>query len=109
MMKMKMIYPDMFSHVVLKKSDLTRIMPKLKNWTTLTSYYTKIDEKELEKLILIEINHKCRWSFLEKMMSRYSRLIRGKLEYQLKEIIPESPHEFISRLMRETERENTAA
>lgn len=106
---MKLKVPELLSHVVLSKEDLNEILPNLRNWTTLMSSYSDLSEHELEKYIVVELNHKSRESYIKRLMTRYAPYLRGRLEHQIHELMPETPHEYIQRVTAEMGYEDTAA
>lgn len=77
---MELITPEFLNHVEISKVDLQRIAPNLKNWGTVSRSYSKISLEELEKYILVELNFKCRPSYIERMMMRYNKLQQKKID-----------------------------
>ena len=80
---MELYTPKFLNHVRISRADLKRIAPKLKNWETVIKSYTRVSLDELEKYILIELNFKCRQSYLERMLARYNKLKEMRVDRDL--------------------------
>lgn len=87
---MRINSPEMLNHVVLTKEDVLKLKPMLSGWPILSKYYSKMTKEEVEKCIILELNMACRKSILERLLSKYGRLYKNKLEEEIA-VLADSP------------------
>jgi len=76
---MKTVKPDFLRHVNIKKTDVTRLTSVMSSWAVLAHNIREIEEDDLEKMIIIELNDKCRMQIIHRLKSRLNTL-RSKRE-----------------------------
>ena len=84
---MKLLVPDFLRHVKITKADILEAAPKIKNWLRMFDSYKELDIPQLEKYMLIELNYKQRKSVLDRLLGRYTKLVKARMEDALKEQI----------------------
>lgn len=80
---MELLSPNFLAHVDISKEDIQKNAPLLRNWSTISLNYTKVSEDELEKIILLEINYKCRKSILDRLVTRLLKVKKSNYISQI--------------------------
>ena len=75
--------------VKLSQSDADRLSPYLSGWPVLAKWFysPKVNEPDLQKLIVLELLGQARLSILERLASRLGSLSRWRVKDRIRELL----------------------
>ena len=66
--------PEFLSYVKVTREDLNDLSSRMSNWVKLTENIKGLNEEQLAKMIIIELNDKCRLQIIQKLKAKFSTL-----------------------------------
>jgi hypothetical protein len=73
--------------VVLTSKDAERLSVYLAGWEHLAPILTKVNERDLERLVILELMGKQRWKLLHRLVMRLGRVQRAELEKRVRKCL----------------------
>ena len=66
--------PEFLSYVKVTREDLKELPSLMSNWVKLTEHIKDLNEDQLAKMIILELNDKCRLQIIQKLKAKFSTL-----------------------------------
>ena len=84
---MQLLIPSFLKDVKLTKEDVQNTSGFIKNWLRLLDTYKELDHIGIAKCIIVEMNYKQRKAVLDRLMGRYTKLMKQKHIEELEDLI----------------------
>lgn len=85
--KARQLFPDL----ILSSKDGERLSVYLSSWTKLAKFLIRMNDRDIKRLIMMELSGKQRWKLLDRLIRRLGRIHRLEIERKVKLCLSPKP------------------